>query len=102
MRCDVGALVAGRRDYGACDTMLICGAKYGVVDERARALAAEAQVDHMRRGRIRRQPGTESPAAHAMPSMMSESNPPHLPRTRTGSTRAAQSMPDVHCPLSVL
>ncbi len=45
-------------------------------------------------------PGTASPAAQAMPSMMSESSPPHLPSTRTGRTFAAQSIPATPMPLS--
>jgi hypothetical protein len=31
-------------------------------------------------------PGTSIPAAHRRPAAMSESNPPHLPSTRTGMT----------------
>ena len=38
-------------------------------------------------------PGTTSPPAQAMPSAMSESQPPHLPSTRTGSSFACQSRP---------
>ena len=45
-------------------------------------------------------PGTGSPAAHATPSRMSESSPPHFPSTRTGRIFAAQSMPAT--PLAVV
>ena len=33
------------------------------------------------------------PAAQYMPATMSESYPPHLPSTRTGSTSASRAMP---------
>ena len=40
-----------------------------------------------------------SPAAQRIPAMMSESKPPHLPSTRTGSTRVAPPTPAIPNPL---
>jgi len=47
-------------------------------------------------------PGTGKPAAHRMPARMSESRPPHLPSTRTGSRRAPQVPPAMPALLLVL
>ena len=41
------------------------------------------------------------PAAQRMPSMMSATSAPHLPATRTGSTRPFQLMPATPTPLFV-
>src|SRR5258705_10244110 len=38
-------------------------------------------------------PGTGKPAAQRIPARMSESKPPHLPSTRTGSTRTFAPTP---------
>src|SRR5882762_969327 len=44
-------------------------------------------------------PLTGMPAAHSMPVTMSESRPPHLPSTRTGSSHALQVTPAIPVPL---
>src|SRR3989440_5119829 len=44
-------------------------------------------------------PLTGMPAAHSMPAAMSESRPPHLPSTRTGSSHALQVTPAIPVPL---
>ena len=46
-------------------------------------------------------PATARPAAQRMPAMMSESNPPHLPSTRTGSTRTLRPTLAMPMPLPV-
>ncbi len=46
-------------------------------------------------------PATGSPAAQRMPAMMSESYPPHLPSTRTGSTRTLRPTLAMPMPLPV-
>ena len=44
-------------------------------------------------------PLTWMPAAHSIPTTISESRPPHLPSTRTGSSHAPQVMPAMPVPL---
>src|SRR6266853_2783864 len=44
-------------------------------------------------------PLTWMPAAHSIPAMMSESRPPHLPSTRTGSSHGLQVRPAIPVPL---
>src|SRR5688500_12608041 len=46
-------------------------------------------------------PGTAPPAAHTRPAAMSDVNPPHVPSTRTGTTRALNATPDTPVPLFV-
>ena len=46
-------------------------------------------------------PGTTSPAAQRMPAITSESKPPHLPSTRTGSRRTLRPTLAMPMPLSV-
>ena len=56
---------------------------------------------HARRVRVGRHAGTARPAAQRMPAMMSESKPPHLPSTRTGSTRTLRPTLAMPMPLFV-
>src|SRR5439155_2405351 len=46
-------------------------------------------------------PGLDSPAAQYMPSTISSTSAPHLPATRTGSTRPCWLMPATPTPLLV-
>ena len=63
------------------------------------AVAAQAQVDHLRRERVGGHAGHVRPAAQAIASKMSEKSPPHLPSTRSGRRRAPQSMPATGVPV---